>query len=211
MFTYTRTALKKIESDIKKLMLIINASIILGSIAYLVHSLVSGTGNVYANTALCTLTVMYFIFFVLKTRKVIKKNEFKNFKRIYRIMKLSVNTLILVVAIYGIITGVESGESAIKTYVLLALWLVQVILELLTIAIVKTVDMFTIAFKKDISAVIKLVNVFLKNDIDLPEDDDPYISKLDTLVDEARKEKAAKRNDKIQDFKDKIESMFVTK
>ena len=121
MFNYTRTALKKIESDIKKLMLIINASIILGSIAYLVHSLVSGTGNVYANTALCTLTVMYFIFFVLKTRKVIKKNEFKNFKRIYRIMKLSVNTLILVVAIYGIITGVESGESAIKTYVLLAL------------------------------------------------------------------------------------------
>ena len=211
MLNYTTTALKKITDDIKRLMLIINASIILGSIAYLVHSIIVGAGNVYVTAALCALTAIYFIFFVLKTKKIVKKNEFKSLKRVYRIIKLTVNALILIIAIYGIVTGVESGASAVKTYLLLALWLVQVILELLAIAIERSVKMIKTAFKKDMSALIKVFNVFRKDDIDLPEDDDPYISKLDTLVDEARKEKAAKRNDKIQDFKDKIESMFIKK
>ena len=211
MLNYTTTALKKIVNDIKRGMLIINASIILGSIAYLVHSIIVGAGNVYANAALCALTVIYFIFFILKTKKIVKKNEFKSFKHVYRTIKLTVNALVLIIAIYGIVTGVESGASAMKTYLLLALWLVQVILELLAIAIESSVKMIKTAFRKDMSALIKVVNVFRKNDIDLPEDDDRYISKLDVLVDEDRKEKAAKRNDKIQDFKDKIESMFIKK
>ena len=211
MLNYTTTALKKITDDIKRLMLIINASIILGSIVYLVHSIIVGAGNVYVNAALCVLTAIYFIFFVLKTKKIVKKNEFKSLKRVYRIIKLTANTLVLIIAIYGIVTGVESGASSVKTYLLLALWLVQMILELLAIAIERSVKMIKSAFKKDMSALIKVFNVFRKDDIDLPEDDDPYISKLDTLVDESRKKKAAKRNDKIQDFKDKIESMFIKK
>ena len=211
MLNYTTTALKKITDDIKRLMLIINASIILGSIAYLVHSIIVGAGNVYVNVALCALTAIYFIFFVLKTKKIVKKNEFKSLKRVYKIIKLTANALVLIIAIYGIVTGVESGASAVKTYLLLALWLVQMILELLAIAIGRSVKIIKTAFKKDMSALIKVFNVFRKDDIDLPEDDDPYISKLDTLVDESRKKKAAKRNDKIQDFKDKIESMFIKK
>ena len=211
MFNYTRTALNKIGSDIKKLMLIINASIILGSIAYLVHSLVSETGNVYANTALCTLTVMYFIFFVLKTRKVIKKNEFKNFKRIYRIMKLSVNALVLILAIYGIISGLGSSASIIKTYLLLALWLIQAIFEILVFVIEMIANMFVSAIGHDAFWLAK----FLNKNATRPSNNDPYIRKLEPFVESARKEatekRASEKREKIQDFKDKIESIFVTK
>ena len=211
MFNYTRTAFNKIVNDIKKLMLIINASIIVGSIAYLSHSLIVGTGNVYANTALCTLTVMYLVFFILKTKKLVKKGEFSTFKHVYKAMKLSVNALILVIAVYGIITGVESGASAIKTYVLLAFWIVQVILELLTIAIEKIIKMFTAALKKDASAVIKLLNVFRKNDIELPEEDDEYIMELDKLIEKDNQAKSSEKRGKVQIAKEKIASVFVKK
>ena len=211
MFNYTTAALKKIANDIKRLMLIINVSIILGSIAYLAHSIIAGVGNVYVNTALCSLTALYFVFFILKAKKIVKKNEFKKFKHVYRMIKLTVNALVLIIAVYGIIAGLESDASGVKTYLLLAVWIVQLILELLTIAIEKSVKMIKAAFKRDISSVVKLINVFRRDDIDLPEDDDPYIRKLNPLVVEDRKEKATKKQTKIQDFKDKIESIFVTK
>ena len=211
MFEYTFAAIQKIINDAKRLMLIINLSIILGNIANLAHSLAVGIGNVYANTALCTLTVIYFIFFVLKTRKVIKKNEFKNFKRIYRIMKLSVNALVLILAIYGIISGLGSSASIIKTYLLLALWLIQVIFEILVFVIEMIANMFVSAIGHDAFWLAK----FLNKNATRPSNNDPYIRKLEPFVESARKEAAEKRasekREKIQDFKDKIESMFVTK
>ena len=75
MFEYTFAAIQKIINDAKRLMLIINLSIILGNIANLAHSLAVGIGNVYANTALCTLTVIYFIFFVLQTLITLERKK----------------------------------------------------------------------------------------------------------------------------------------
>ena len=211
MFEYTSAAFNKIKNDIRKLMLIINTSIIVGSIAYLVHSLITGAGNVYANAVLCTVTAAYFVFFVLKTKKLITKKEFSASKRIYKIIKLTVNALVLLLAVYGIIAGVESGASIIKTYLLLALWLVQVILEVLTWAIETIVETMMAAFKYDAFWIAKLLN---KNTSRVSKDD-PYIRQLEPLVEAARKEKtekeAAEKQEKMHNFKDKLESFFVNK
>ena len=93
MLNYTTTALKKITDNIKRLMLIINASIILGSIAYLVPSIIVGAGNVDVNAALCALTAIYFIFFVLKTYDFLSYIRFHKNRKKFVIPSLFPNLL----------------------------------------------------------------------------------------------------------------------
>lgn len=216
MFEYTAIAAKKTIGDIKKLLLIINFLTICGGIAYLVYSLSTGGGNVYANHVLLLTSALYLVFFILNAKKIIDKNEFSASKWLYKIIKITVNALVLLTAVYGVIAGSASNSSVIKTYWLLALWALQLILELLAYAVECRLEMFYAALSHDAGW---LVNFIDKNSI-LPPKDNKYIKELEPLVEAARTEKAemqavikqqkhSKRQEKIQSFKEKVTSVFV--
>ena len=215
MLKYTLAAIKKTIQDIKNLVFVFNVLVIWSSIAYLIYSSFTGIGNVYANSIVCLATFAYFIFYVLSTKKTIKKSEFEASKHIYKIIKLTVNAVVLLIAIYGIIIGTISNSSAIKTYLLLIIWVLQVIVELLALAIETRLEMFKAAFYHDFSAIVKIVNVFKEEDIVIPDKNDPYIIKLSDFAKKDKEDKKSikttKRRAKIQNFKDKLNNVLVKK
>lgn len=134
MFDHTRAAVDKTIADFKRFILGYNVVLQLIYIAYLVYALIAPSGFFYANIALLSVSVAYFIFY-LATHNL-EGREAKKIKRqtkdAYKWFKLTVKAFTLALTIYGIYMATQS--VTVLSVILAAFstvgWALQVILEL---------------------------------------------------------------------------------
>ena len=215
MFAYTIAAFNKTVKDIKRVALAFNLFTIVCYIAYLVYALIADIGNTYANAALCALSVSYFIYYLFSVAKIVSSDDISKVKRTYKFLKLTVNAITLSIAVYGVFLNYDENKSAWITFLLCAIWVLQLVLEIASIILEDRLNFFKTALTHDLTGIVKFINVFKSDDIELPKEDEDQLSKLSALVvleKKAKKQRiATKRQAKIQSFKDKVGAVFVKK
>lgn len=178
------------------------------TIAYLLYSILSRSGTLWADIPLLIIATAYFIFYII----TYKANPTKQEKRLYKIAKawvrrtrLIIRTLTIVVLVYGVFTTVGGATplSVILLAVTLVGWVLQVLFELVTALVEKYANMFLEAMKADIepiTAPVRKAGDFFKKlagkETQPPAEPTKTRLALDKIVGVAREERKAKKEEK---------------
>lgn len=187
MLDYTKAALKKTVEDVKRVVFIYTIISLLLYTAYLVYASIVGIGNLYANVVLAVISLSYLVFYIVSEKKKLKKSSSKKIKRIYKWSKITVSAFTLGISIYGAFSNAASDVTIIITVFLFLGWVLQVLLEIISIIIENRIAFFTAALTKDFSPIM---NVYNKITGRPEEEKEPsrHIEKLDKLVSESKTE-----------------------
>lgn len=159
MFLYTRAALNKIVSDLRRVNYVYNIISPLFSIFYLIYACVVKSGLLAVNIALGVLTLAWLIIYLAAYTR---NEEFlRRSKHIINRAKIAVRAFSLGVAVYGIYIASEHVTvfSILFASVTALGWIGQVVLELLTSYIEAQVDLIIEGFKADMEGFTKPVRV----------------------------------------------------
>lgn len=132
MLDYTRLALQKTYEDFKKIGHVFNVFTQLLYIAYLTYSIIVQTGRWWIKTIFLTISVAYFIFYIVvyysKKQKLGKVG-----KKVFKRSKLVLKFFELGVAFYSI--AVTANDVTTASVILLAMmlvfWLLQVVFDVI--------------------------------------------------------------------------------
>ena len=200
MLNYSTAAGKMILEDIKKWRNYFQIFFSLFTLAYLAYCLIRQVGIFYVNLALSVLYVAYTVF-QLFTYKKENKTVKKRVARTYKWVRLLLKTLTLASTLYGIYiasTAVD-GISLILATLTIIMWVLQVLLEIMTIVIEPKIRLFSAGVMEDIRPVVTALNKMHLADIDW--DYDAYKKEHDILekrviIDQATKAMAKKKERK---------------
>lgn len=210
MLDYTRAALKKTVDDIKRLVFIYTIASLLLYIAYLVFASITGIGHLYANIALAAISVAYLIFYIIAGVQKYKGTASKKVKHFYKWAKITLNAFTLGIAIYGAFSNAASGETVIITALLFVVWAIQVIFELLSIAIERRLTLFSAALSKDFAPVMNIYNKVTGKE-SAPQEDDSRLDKLEKMVQEGRANKINLGREIVSGLAGFVKSKFTRK
>lgn len=163
MFKHTRQAINKIGKDIKFIKWIFSYGFNILMIAYLVFALCVSLGNTMVNAILLVLTVLFFVFSGVYSKKELSKKEQKlqkeklcKVKRAIRISKLVARTYSLGLVFYCMYfaTVTPSPISIILTTLSLFCWVASVVMEILIFIFEKEKELFFGGLEKDFEWVI---------------------------------------------------------
>ncbi len=197
MLDYTKLALQKTYEDFKKIGHVFSVVTQLLYIAYLTYSVIAQAGRWWIKVAFLTVSVVYFIFYMVIHYHPNKKLG-KAGKKIFKRSKLLIKLFELVVAFYSI--SVTTNDTTTVSVILLAMmlvgWLLQVVFDLIVSVLEKRIQLFMEAIKADIAEIkrpIDTVSNFFKKMTGKAIEEEPEKSKqrvwLDKHVDESRQEK----------------------
>ena len=136
MLEYTKTAVKKVLDDFKRLDYLRNLITQVLYIAYLVYAVVVSAGVFWANVALLSLSACYFLFFLVMTTGRIgasKPKAYKIVKKIFVRCKQLIKLFTLGVMLYGIYatTTHVTPLSVILSALMIVGWILQVVFEVI--------------------------------------------------------------------------------
>lgn len=155
MIDYTKAAIDKTISDLKRFAYFFNIAAQILSIAYLMYAIALNVGYLYANIVLCAITVIYTVFYIFAFRGNGNKEEREVVKRAFKWIKLGVKAFSLVVAVYGVYIATE--HTTLVSIVLAALnvisWTLQVILTLTLTFVENRATLIVDAIRADIDNV----------------------------------------------------------
>ena len=215
MLKYTTAAYQRISKDLKTISIIFNVFVLIAYLGYLMYAITSGSGNLYINIFLACISLGYLIFYIIEQFAQISKNEKDAAKHLYTIFKLLANALSLLIAIYGIATNVSDKNDVIITVALGALWVIQLLVECIVLWIEDRIALFYAAICKDGAVVVKVINRFREDDIDIPDSNSPEIKRLQKAVDrnkiQAKEKKANKKKQKLSNVKSKAKQLLHIK
>lgn len=151
MFDYTQTAIKKIFDDFKKfchVCSIVTQSIYIG---YLLYSICAQTGRWWIKTIFLTVSVAYFIFYLVVHHSKKYKLE-KTGKKFFKRSKLALKLFELIVAFYSIAVTINDATtpSVILLSLMLVGWLLQVVFDVIISILENRAGLFMEALKADI-------------------------------------------------------------
>ena len=215
MLDYTITAAKKIYDDFKKFGHICSIVTQLLYIAYLTYSLFAQSGRWWIKATLLTVSVAYFIFYLVvhhSKKYTLEKTGKKFFKR----SKLALKLFELGVAFYSI--AVTTNDATTTSVILLAMmlvgWLLQVVFDVIISVLENRATLFFEAVKADweeMKRPLDNVSGFMKKLTGKPVEPAPEKTKqrlwLDEHVAEIRKDKRDKKALKKQEQKEKKQAL----
>ena len=154
MLDYTKTAIDKIIADFKKFIFLFSVVTQVCTIAYLVYSVFANNGPLWANIPLLLLSVTYFVFFLVLSRKdadkVMRKRK-AMLRHIFNRSKLFIRLFTMAILVYGVFT--TTGNAQPLSVVLLAFtlvgWVLQVLFELVTSIVESRAELLMEALKAD--------------------------------------------------------------
>ncbi|MBQ2737337.1 MAG: hypothetical protein IJF38_01500 [Clostridia bacterium] len=216
MLDYTRAAVDKTIRDIKNTANAITIGSQLIYIAYLTYAIIVTLGNTVINSILLTLSVGYFIFYLIYFKRAQKENVAvrRTVKRTYKYTKLLLNSFTLGTTIWGIYIAARnvSAVSVVLATVSAGGWLISVIIELIVYFVESHVDLIMLGLAQDkrelteaVTRPVTAVSDFIKRatghedkDADRKEEKKPARKQrlLDKLVSRRKEEKARKREEK---------------
>lgn len=213
MLEYTKIAVKQTVDDFKKIDYIRNILTQILYIAYLVYALFSSSGLLVANIILLVLSVGYFVFFLIATRKNADKKLKTVVKTIFTRCKQVIKFFTLGVMVYGIwLTANEvTPLSLILSALMIAGWVLQIVFEILIKFLTARVNLIIEGLEADYENMTKPVrsvgNFFKKITGKEVEEKEPTKTRLflDKKVVEAKEErKEEKRAQKEEKKQEKL-------
>lgn len=160
MLDYTQAAFKKTLEDLKRIFYVLNVVVQCVYIAYLIYTLIAGTGILAINIALLALSVAYLGFFLVTTSfgKTPEGKAYRKIgKRVYKWSKRVLKLFTIGVTVYGICNAVKqvSPLSVILTAMMIVGFLLQIVFEAFISVVTKRAKMFLEGFEADINALLK--------------------------------------------------------
>lgn len=155
MFDYTRAAGAMILADLKKWRNHFQIFFSLFTLLYLAYCLLRPVGIFYINLSLAVIYVAYTVF-QLVTYKTENRRIKKRVARTYKWARLLLRAVTLAGALYGIYvasTAVD-GISLILATLTIIMWILQVLLEILTIVIEPRIRLFSAGVMEDVRPVV---------------------------------------------------------
>ena len=136
MLEYTKTAVKKVLEDFKRLNYLRDLFTQLLYIAYLTYAVIVKAGVFWANVILLGLSVAYFIFFLIMTTGKILRSRSKSHKAVKKIFtrcKQLIKLFTLGVMLYGIYATTThiTPLSVILSAMMIVGWILQVVFEVI--------------------------------------------------------------------------------
>ena len=166
MFIYTRAVFEKIVADLKQVVRTTAVCVQSLYIVYLFLAILFSKGFLFANVFLCIASVAHLIFFLKTQEKKDKKEKdmYKLNERAYRYIKISVGAVTLVSLVYGFYIAQEQSSFMQNAYmvILAAIWLFQLLIELVRWALEKRMDMILDGVKFDFEAFLKTSDLLKK-------------------------------------------------
>ena len=209
MLDYTSMIIKETIDDIKRIGCIAKYSSQGFTIAYLIYTLITGTGFWFINVPLLALAVAYLIYDLHSTNHTLtKEDKLKNrkVKRLYDRIKRAIKFFPLCVALYNLCLTFENPNifSLLSTAFMLISWLLACVFDLLTLIVERRYKYLMEALKADWDEATKPLreagNFFKK--VAGQEVVAPVLSKeriqMDKRIDAFRQEKADKREEAKQ-------------
>lgn len=131
MFDYTKAVLDIILNDVRRARYVLSVGVNATYILHLAFSLIIGSGLRVVNAILLTVSVAYFVFFLIYEKK---KKELNTAKRIYKGIKICITALPLALTVYSacLATTSESYFSLLIAVLMTVGWMLGVLMELLT-------------------------------------------------------------------------------
>lgn len=159
MFDYTRTAIKKIGDDFKKVGFLLGLSGQIFYLFYIVYSIITSRGILWANYSLGAVSLLYLIFYIFTFSKSDKKDRVTKNKvrRLQSILKLFVKGLVLAMMFYSVYyTVVEiSLLSVVFTALSIVSFILQIALELVRCIIENRYELLMTGWEADMEKIKK--------------------------------------------------------
>jgi hypothetical protein len=163
MFGHTIAAIRSIIDGFKKMVFAIGILLQLSIIAYLGYALYASKGNLVANVILISLAVAYLIFEL--ATKNIRTRQMKDAKKIVRravkYAKILVRASTLAIVLYGVTVSI--GDVTAIELILIAIslisWIMQVVIELVTLYVESQLTFLELALKTDFAPISRPVTV----------------------------------------------------
>lgn len=215
MFEYSKTALKKVVNDIKKLVYVCDVVVQSLMIFYLIYAIVTQAGKLWANIPLLTICAAYFLYFLITTKAdpLYKQDATqKKLRKAVKYSKLCIKFCSLGVTLYGIYVATThvTALSVILAATSLVGWILQVVFEIIKILAENLYDLAKEAVKADVEEIMKpvaTVKNFFKNRSKEETDDLKPKSKrrlwLDEKVAQLRTQRLEEKKAKKQARKEK--------
>ena len=159
MFKYTKAALSLVIDNLKLYAKIFKYSSLIFSLAYYIYSLVTETGNTIVNIILISLIGTYIIFETITFNKNLKLTK-KIVNKSFRWIRLALKAFTLASTIYSVyLTSTHvNAIRIILTTLLLAVFIIQVIIEIVTIIVEHNAKFIIEGFAQDMQDIKKPVN-----------------------------------------------------
>ncbi len=152
MFAHTQGRIKILLNYFKRIRRVISIGVNLLLILYLVYSLAVDRGIFVANVILLTITVAYFIFYLIMEFRNGKKQIRKTVKRIYKWCKRLIKLPIIGIAVYDLAIGKSDFDPL--SFLLTLLMIVGWILDLLFYFVIRYLEIelkeLIASLKKDV-------------------------------------------------------------
>lgn len=205
MFDYTKTAVNKIIADFKKFFYRFSVGAQIVYIAYLIYALIANAKLWIVNTVLLTLSVAYFLFFLIATAKDANKTLKKRVKTIFKRCKQVIKFFTLGVMLYGIWQTSTNADplSVILTALMIVGWVLQILFEVILTFFLNKVNFVWEAVQADkdeITKPVKSVGNFFKRITGREVEEEPKEPTknrllLDGMVEEYREKKTLERQE----------------
>lgn len=197
MLDVTRETLKRTSKKMKKITYIVEILVQLFYMGYLVFALIFQKGIVVANSILLSLCFGYFLFYIMTLKYKYSKKEKLQRKKIKRFVKWAKIIIKIIVIGFAIIEMVLFKENrTIPASIMLAIMIITllttILLDLLVNAISLELDLLYGALVKDTEGIVKFINVFKKNNIELNIPDN-VVDKINQIQEEVKAKKKTKK------------------
>lgn len=197
MLEYTKVAVKQTVDDFKKIDYIRNIITQILYIAYLLYTLIAGSGILVANIILLVLSVGYFVFFLIATQKNADKKLKTVVKTVFTRCKQIIKFFTLGVMVYGIwLTANDvTPLSLLLSALMIAGFVLQIVFEIIIKFFTARVNLIIEGLEADYENMTKPVrsvgNFFKKMTGKEVEEKEPSKTRvlLDKKVIEAREER----------------------
>ncbi len=207
MFIYTRATLDKIVSDLKRTVDISNITGQLVYVLYLIYAIFAPIGFVYLNAFLLGASLVYFVIYIVYYKKNDKlSKEVKTTARhTFKWIKLSSKALTLAITLYGVysMTNHLTAFSIILTTLTIIVWIINLSIELITIAVEHYAAMLNEALAADVGEITKpvvAVGSVVKKIVGISSPDSPPSrepsSRLKSLASKFKEKKARQKKEK---------------
>lgn len=205
MLDYTKAAVKKTVDDFKRLDYIRNIVTQVLYIGYLIYALIASSGVLWANILLLTLSVAYFVFFLVITageKSKAKKKAKKLAKKIFKRCKQLVKLFTTIVMVYGVCvtTKAVTPFAVVLAAFMIVAWLLQIVFDLIFHLFIKKANLLIEGVKADVQAAtkpVKSVGNFFKKLTGKQVEPEPEKNKeriwLDNKVAENKAERAEQK------------------
>ena len=158
MLKYSKASLGIIKQELATISFFVALLSSFLMMVYLVYSTIVGNGIFVANIALCVITTINFVTYILMHRAEAKDvREARNWiKHTCRITKLGINAVSLATIVYAVVSTPDEVNAI--TLVLLPLmiifWVLQAIVEMVTLYVKSRMDLFLAGIQMDFDYVL---------------------------------------------------------